>query len=80
MRRLFSLASALVLAISTLPALAHAPASLRQTTPRGEKKQARADRKMDRAHTARRGESLSKEPRLVREEDKLDHRKHHPKK
>jgi len=30
---------------------------------------------MDRAHTLKHGESLRKEPRLVREEDRLEHRK-----
>ncbi len=52
----------------SLPALA-------QTTPRGVEKQAKADRKMERAHTVKHGESMSKEPRLIRIEDRLDHRK-----
>jgi hypothetical protein len=46
-----------------------------QNTPRAEKKQARADRKMERAHTIRHGESLSRAPKLIRQEDKRDHRK-----
>jgi hypothetical protein len=56
------------LAALSLPAVA-------QTTPRGVEKQAKADRKMERAHTVKHGESMSKEPRLVRTEDRLDHRK-----
>ena len=46
------LAAAVVLAALSLPAAA-------QNTPRGVQKQARADRKMDRAHTLKHGESLS---------------------
>ncbi len=46
-----------------------------QTTPRGVEKQAKADRKMERAHTVKHGESMSKEPRLIRTEDRHDHRK-----
>lgn len=49
-----------------------------QNTPRGVQKQERADRKMDRAHTIRHGESLSKEPKLVRREDRRDHRRAKP--
>jgi hypothetical protein len=62
-----------LLAITALAALS-LPA-LAQTTPRGVEKQARADRKMERAHTVKHGESMSKEPRLIRTEDRLDHRK-----
>lgn len=58
--------------------LSAALAAPAQTTPRGEAKQARADRRMERAHTIRRGASLSKKPRLVREEDKLDRQKARP--
>lgn len=43
-----------------------------QNTPRSVKKQARADRKMDRAHRVRRNESLTKVPKVVREEDEHD--------
>ena len=51
-----------------------------QNTPRGVAKQARADRKMDRAHTLKHGESMTKEPRVIREEDKHDdHRADPPK-
>jgi len=37
-------------------------------------KQARADRRMDRAHLVRRNESLTKVPKVVREEEKHDHK------
>lgn len=67
MKTLFFLAAALLLTVASPPTFA-------QNTPRGEAKQARADRKMDRAHTVRHGESLTKEPKLVREEDHRDHR------
>ncbi len=51
-----------------------------QTTPRGEAKQARADRKMERAHTIKNGESMTKEPKVMRKEDKHDdHRADTPK-
>lgn len=45
-----------------------------QNTPRGVEKQARADRRMDRAHLVRRNESLTKVPKVVREEEKHDHK------
>ena len=65
------LAAAVVLAALSLPAAA-------QNTPRGVQKQERADRKMDRAHTLKHGESLSEEPKLVRQEDRRDHRRAKP--
>jgi hypothetical protein len=65
------LATAAVLAVFSFLAAA-------QNTPRGVRKQEKADRKMDRAHTVRHGESLSKEPKLVRKEDRLDHHKYKP--
>lgn len=65
------LAAAVVLAALSLPAAA-------QNTPRGVQMQARADRKMDRAHTLKHGESLSEEPKLVRQEDRRDHRRAKP--
>ncbi|AMR26930.1 hypothetical protein A0257_07300 [Hymenobacter psoromatis] len=67
MKILLPLAAALLLNAASQPAFA-------QNTPRGEARQARADRKMDRAHTIRHGKSLTKEPKLVRREDHLDHR------
>lgn len=66
MKTLLSWAAALLLNVSSQSAFA-------QNTPRGEAKQARADRKMDRAHTIRHSKSLTKEPKLVRREDRLDH-------
>lgn len=60
------------IAIAAL-ALAGALPAAAQTTPRGVEKQARADRKLERAHTIRHDQSLSREPKLVRKEDKLDH-------
>jgi hypothetical protein len=33
---------------------------------------------MDRAHTLKHGESLSEEPKLVRQEDRRDHRRAKP--
>ncbi len=57
-----------VIAACSLPAIA-------QTTPRGVEKQSKADRKMERAHTVKHGESMSKEPRLIRTEDRHDHHK-----
>ena len=69
MRSPFFLTTALLLTAASHAAFA-------QNTPRGVAKQMRADRKMDHAHTVRHGKSLSKEPKLVREEDRLDHR--HP--
>jgi len=67
MKILHSLAVAAVVA-------ALSPAAA-QNTPRGVAKQAKADREMDRAHTLKHGESLRKEPRLVREEARLEHHK-----
>lgn len=63
------------LALAAALALSAPPPAAAQATPRGERKQARADRRMERAHTIRHGESLHKKPRLVREENKLDHRR-----
>jgi hypothetical protein len=71
MNFLRSLAAAVALAALSLPAAA-------QNTPRGVQKQERADRKMDRAHTIRHGESLSKEPKLVRQDDRRDHHRAKP--
>jgi len=68
MKILHSLTVVAVVVALGLPAAA-------QNTPRGVAKQAKADRQMDRAHTLKHGESLRKEPRLVREEDRLEHRK-----
>ncbi len=68
MKALLFLAVALLLSAASQPVIA-------QNTPRGEARQARADRKLDRAHTIRHGESLTKKPRLVRQEDRLDHRR-----
>jgi hypothetical protein len=65
------LAAAAAFAALSLPATA-------QNTPRGVQKQERADRKMDRAHTLKHGESLSEEPKLVRQEDRRDHRRAKP--
>ncbi len=62
------LLSLVAVAAYSLPAIA-------QTTPRGVEKQAKADRKMERAHTVKHDESMSKEPRLIRTEDRLAHRK-----
>ena len=60
--------------------LSAALAAAAQTTPRGEARQARADRKMDRAHTIKHGESMSKVPKVIREEDRHDdHRADTPK-
>lgn len=55
-------------------ALAAARPAPAQTTPRGVARQARADRPMEQAHAPRRGESLSKEPKLLRQEDHLRHK------
>ena len=60
--------------------LSAALAAAAQTTPRGEARQARADRKMDQAHTIKHGASLTKEPKVIREEDQHDdHRADTPK-
>ena len=55
-------------------ALAAALPAPAQTTPRGVAQQSRADRPMEQAHTPQRGESLSKEPKLLRKEDRLAHK------
>lgn len=61
-------------------ALSAALAATAQATPRGEARQARADRKMDQAHTIKHGESLTKVPKVIREEDRHDdHRADTPK-
>jgi hypothetical protein len=65
------LAAAAAFVALSLPAAAQNPSH-------GVQKQARADRKMDRAHILKHGESLSEEPKLVRQEGRRDHRRAKP--